>query len=651
MENISFELFRIPGADMGEINCLPDIKNDNYIHAGMTKTDRVGDDELPFLGKGMIRTLLPYDVQDGYNRSRDIKSFPSVVLENDYLKARFVPALGGRLWSLYDKKQNRELIYNNDVFQPGNLALRNAWFSGGVEWNVGMKGHTPLTCSPMFAQKLECADGKPMLRMYEFERIREIVYCITAKLEGDVLIVHNSIENTAKEDKSMYWWSNIAVEETPDTRVIVPAENSYYCTYLHGSYVVDSIPVPILDGKDVSYPLNVASAKDFFYKIPDSEKKWIAAVNGSGIGLVQMSDDILKGRKLFVWGSGDGGRRWNQWLSDSGKNYIEIQAGLCRTQLEHFIMEKESVIEWTEAYSCICGDKSRLHSNDYAEAIDEVKRNIISKQQRMQECSLEIAKEYPCEYFGSGWGALEEKVRGTAVSNRVCFPKESMNVEQEPWNRLLAEGAFAPCDTNQTIVSYVKGDFWLRQAEQAPDSWMKYYHLGTMYYEKEDIEKAMECFQKSVEICENPWAYRCLAQLERKENNHPEAAITYIESAIRLKCDYKPLLVDYAEIMIENEKYEQWISCYRSLNDTLKNDGRLKILYAMCLNQNGQMNEALEILRNGFDLYDIKEGEYSTFTLWMEIHRNLFKEQGEELSDEEILKRCPLPYELDFRMH
>lgn len=651
METISFELFRIPGADMGEPNCLPDIKNDNYIHAGMTKTDRVSDEELPRLGKGMIQTLLPYEVQDGYNRSRDIKSFPSVVLENEYLKARFVPALGGRLWSLYDKKQNRELLYNNDVFQPGNLALRNAWFSGGVEWNVGIKGHNPLTCSPLFAQKLECADGKPMLRMYEFERIREIVYCITAKLEDDVLIVHNSIENTSKDDKNMYWWSNIAVDETPDTRVITPAADSYYCTYLHGSYVLDAISVPLLNGKDVTYPLNVPSAKDFFYKIPDNEKKWIAAVDGSGSGLVQMSDDVLKGRKLFVWGSGDGGRHWNEWLSDSGKNYIEIQAGLCRTQLEHFIMEKESVIEWTEAYSCISGNKERLHSSDYTEAVDEVKRNIAEKQQRMEHCSLEIAKEYACEYFGSGWGALEEQIRGASISNRVRFPVESMNAEQEPWKCLLMDGAFAPCDPNQAIVSYVKGDFWLHQAEQAPDSWMKYYHLGTIYYEKADIEKAMECFRKSTALCENPWAYRCLAQLERKENNHPEVAVSYIESAIRLKCDYKPLLVNYAEIMIENEKYEQWKSCYQNLSDTLKNDGRLKILYAMCLNATGYPNEALDILQNDFVLYDIKEGEYSTFTLWTEIHRNLFKEQGENLSDEEILERCPLPYELDFRMH
>ena len=31
------------------------------------------------------------------------------ILENNYLKAVFIPSHGGKLWSLYDKKEKREL--------------------------------------------------------------------------------------------------------------------------------------------------------------------------------------------------------------------------------------------------------------------------------------------------------------------------------------------------------------------------------------------------------------------------------------------------------------------------------------------------------------------------------------------------------------
>ena len=137
---------------MGRLNPMPDIKNISYIHAGYEMTDKIQDDEKTYMGKGMIRTMLPYMVQDQYTRDKENKEYCACVLENNYLRAVFLPELGGRLWSLYDKEKCQDLLYVNPVFQPGNLGLRNAWFSGGVEFNVGIKGHNPLTCSPLWAR-------------------------------------------------------------------------------------------------------------------------------------------------------------------------------------------------------------------------------------------------------------------------------------------------------------------------------------------------------------------------------------------------------------------------------------------------------------------------------------------------------------------
>ena len=72
---------------------------------------------------------------------------PGVRLGNEILKATFLPELGGRLISLLHKPLGRELLNRNPVFQPANLAIRNAWFSGGIEWNIGQLGHTFSTCS------------------------------------------------------------------------------------------------------------------------------------------------------------------------------------------------------------------------------------------------------------------------------------------------------------------------------------------------------------------------------------------------------------------------------------------------------------------------------------------------------------------------
>lgn len=64
----------------------------------------------------MIPTLLTYQVQNQYDRARIDLELDAAVLENEYLKATFVTSMGGRLWSLYDKKAKRELLYANDVF-------------------------------------------------------------------------------------------------------------------------------------------------------------------------------------------------------------------------------------------------------------------------------------------------------------------------------------------------------------------------------------------------------------------------------------------------------------------------------------------------------------------------------------------------------
>lgn len=125
-------------------------------------------------------------MQDNYALEESELEFPSVILENEYLEAVFLPTLGGRIWSLYDKVEKRDLVTRNPVFKPGNFAVRNAWVAGGIEWNIGRRGHDARTSSPLFAAQLSLPDGTPVLRLYEFCRDRAATYqmdfsCLKAK--------------------------------------------------------------------------------------------------------------------------------------------------------------------------------------------------------------------------------------------------------------------------------------------------------------------------------------------------------------------------------------------------------------------------------------------------------------------------------------
>ncbi len=158
-------------------------------------------------------------------------------------KARF------RICWVFDKEKNENVLYTNDIIRPSNLATRNAWFSGGVEWNLSIIGHTPFTMDQIYTAKLNMENGTPVLRMYEYERIRQVVYQMDFWLEEDenVLNCRMRIENTSDQEIPMYWWSNAAVPEYEGGRIIVPAEQAYS----NNASEILKLDIPMVDGVDV----------------------------------------------------------------------------------------------------------------------------------------------------------------------------------------------------------------------------------------------------------------------------------------------------------------------------------------------------------------------------------------------------------------
>ena len=108
---LTFKKIKLLSADIGEVNPMPDLMNVSYIHAKYETTQNITDEDKKYFGKGMIDTILPYLSQDGYNRNVKEVEIEAAILENDMLCATFLPTLGGRLWSLYNKKAGMDLLY------------------------------------------------------------------------------------------------------------------------------------------------------------------------------------------------------------------------------------------------------------------------------------------------------------------------------------------------------------------------------------------------------------------------------------------------------------------------------------------------------------------------------------------------------------
>ena len=658
----------MPSADLGKENPLPDIKNVSYIHAKIETTDAVPAEFKKYINKGMISTMLPYRQQDGYNRERKNRTFNSVVLENEHLKAVFLPELGGRLWSLIDKKTSRELLYCNPVFQPGNLALRNAWFSGGVEFNVSIKGHNPLTCDPLFAQKITMPDGSEGVRMFEYERIRGVLYSIDAWIpkNSSLLYIRPKIENRTGKDIWMYWWSNIAVPAYKKTRVIVPTNETFINYFGNDHYVLDYSALPYTLDTDVSYPDNLSRSLDFFYNIADGGEKWITAVDQEGYGLLQCSTSELKGRKLFVWGQSEGGKNWNRFLSDgSNDGYIEIQAGLARTQLEHIPMSDGETWSWVEAYGPInCGE--RVHG-----AWDTAVGIVSGKLEKLFEGGVNntlsgvrndkaVSGEILC--LGSGWGALEEIARKAqnlpSLSSEIKIPNNSLTEAQQEWIDLLETGRLAERTVTAEPKGYVIDEFWhnlLKKSLETPENrnWYSLMHLGVMEYASGNTDTALSLFLESVEKKANAWCYRNIAMIYRNEYHDIEKAYTYMEKAFELNKTCRGILIDTATTYLQAKHYSEWLEAYSQIGDMQK-DSRLKLYKVKALMGLNHYKEATKILNYSFNMPDIKEGDTAISDVWFELYGKILSEETGITEPEKLRRLTEEKYplkNLDFRTH
>jgi hypothetical protein len=661
MRELRIETLTMPAAGLGLENPLPPLLTGRELHA-VEGGPGIPEEMLRHMAYGHPPNLLPYAMQDGYTRRRRPGEFRVAVLENDVLRATFLLEFGGRLWSLVHKPSGRELLYVNPVFQPANLAIRNAWFSGGVEWNIGVIGHCPFTCSPLFAARVERPDGTPALRLYEWERIRQVPFQIDAYLPdgSPVLLVRVRMANPHGHEVPMYWWSNIAVPESPDTRVVVPADAAYRFGY-HGGLM--RIPVPEFEGVDYTYPTRIDHSADYFFHVPGGHRRWIAALDGGGSGLVQTSTARLQGRKLFLWGTGAGGRKWQRFLSPAGGDYVELQAGLARTQMEHLPMPAGAEWAWLEAYGLVEVDAVAVHGGDWARARSAVEDELEALIPRAAlDAEFERGARWvdrpPAEILqrGSGWGALERLRREAAGEPPFCseglvFDDGSLGEAQEPWLALLRDGAMPVSGPEPPPRGFMVQAEWRDLLEAAlaagkGGSWLAWFHLGVLRQYAGEHAAARRAWERSLEQAQTPWALRNLAVLAREEE-------VYVD-ACRVAPDLLPLAVECGRFLIEAGRPRQWLDLLRTLAPSIRCVGRVRLLEAQAALAVGDLERVERFFADRVVIPDLREGETSLSDLWFDYHERRLSVMagipGGDTLRARVRREFPVPDEFDFRM-
>jgi tetratricopeptide (TPR) repeat protein len=288
--------------------------------------------------------VYPYRMQDHLLRTKVDRTYKALFLENEYLKVTCLPELGGRLHSVFDKTEGKEMFHLNRVIKPSMIALRGAFISGGVEWNAGPQGHTVTIVSPVDALVGENPDGSAYIEVNNHEMICRTRWTVRVTLHPGRSYLDEQIRIFNPTDNMVpyYFWNCTAFPNRPGTRFIYPMSLG---TDHYGRKFFNW---PVHEGKDLSWLKNWETSGSVF--AVGCEQDFFGAYDvEADRGIVQVANHHdLPGKKAWTWGNWDFGRVSQQNLTDDDGPYIEVQSGPLPTQSDYGLLGPRDQIAWQE---------------------------------------------------------------------------------------------------------------------------------------------------------------------------------------------------------------------------------------------------------------------------------------------------------------
>jgi tetratricopeptide (TPR) repeat protein len=323
---------------------------------------RFNEDPFPPLQRTGTARVYPYPMQDDVTDELTEREFTAVILDNGLLRVTVLPEFGGHIHSVRDLKNDREVFYRNEPLKFGLIALRGAWYSGGLEFNFPQVGHTVTTNDPLPWHLTENPDGSVTLSVGTIERLTRMAWTASVTLRPNDWRLHTRIWlfNRTPFWHRIYFWTNVAVPARNDFRFLLPCTQVF--SWWWGARGIANFPIQ--DGTDLSRYTTHKRPTDLFAK--DLRADWFGCYYEElDYGVLHHANRFeVHGRKLWTWGTADDGRVWTNLLCDEGKPYCEIQSGRFVHQGVHRLMPPRAVETWSEAWFPVWGLGGVLHASD-----------------------------------------------------------------------------------------------------------------------------------------------------------------------------------------------------------------------------------------------------------------------------------------------
>jgi len=488
----------------------------------------LGENRNPvFRSQYGVAHIYPYTLQDEIASTPNDVTYPTLDLENRYLRVIVLPGLGGRVYSVYDKISKQEVFYKNPTVKFSPLAIRGAFFSGGVEFSFPV-AHAPTSASPVNWDMRENEDGSASIFVGGLEHMSGMRWMITLTLYPDRCALAQDVMlfNPSPLPGRYHYWTNASLVSAEDTEFIYPLRRVRSYEYAGTSSwpvarldLIGSQPglpgmegVPMWPADRMHEPVDFHMEKDMLAQVSifgrDVDKDFFGAwqhASNTGYAHYAKAKDV-SGMKLWSWGSSDVGIVNQSALTDDGSIYAETQCGAMETQLDFDFLPPGVTRSWREWWlplraigglTCASADLGARISVNAADSKERIKLTVgICPASPLQEALVELS-----------------------IPDQVLIKEKISSSPSNPWNHTETVAALdlaghpltltVTDSSGQPLLEYTH-DRQTQSADppaaclnQNPETSDDFYRLGLRHENLDNREQALDSYRKALVLSDD----------------------------------------------------------------------------------------------------------------------------------------------------
>jgi hypothetical protein len=307
----------------------------------------------------------------------ELRTYKTVVLENEYLRLIVLPELGGRLWRAIEKSTGNDLFYHNPVVMPTPWGPDNmhGWLAlGGIEWGLPVAEHGYAWGTKWDVTSLQ-RDGRHASVTLSLPSNGQVLAAsVTIELaagEGAFTITP-TITNVSNESVRFAFWHSAALapgknnQPSAETRFVIPSANvavhSTDDSTLPG--FSHTLQWPFDGGRDLSRLGNWDQYLGFF-EWPAARGPFVAVYDPlADAGVVRVFPQAsARGSKVFALG-------WQHpldtaYYTTDDSSYVELHGGLAPTFADQVALAAGESIQWQETWYAVHGIGGVAAANEH----------------------------------------------------------------------------------------------------------------------------------------------------------------------------------------------------------------------------------------------------------------------------------------------